>query len=195
MCYPFSVQLASGPPLLLPAGPPHALNSFSFFRRFGFDDTGSAKNRSDHGIALVACPLVHRPLCLRPGHFRGPGFGPRCGIFDRELVNHRVVGSTREAFDEMQLFAGSSKWGAIREIRGVDHQRITLPMSYRVPLPQADILWNMRTAVGGDDARGVVDLVKQAHVSLPLDNLQQVAFVSAGPHGELFLAHQDATLT
>src|SRR5262249_10829958 len=108
---------------------------------------------------------------------------------------HGVVGRTREAFDEMQLFAGSSKWGAIREIRGVDHQRIPLPMSYRVPLPQADILRNMRTAVGGNDERGVGYLVNHAHGPLPLDNMEQVAFVGAGPHGDLFLAHQDATLT
>src|SRR5438309_11526185 len=108
----------------------------------------------------MACPLVHGAFCFRPGNFCGPWLGPRRWIFDCELVSHHVVGSAREAFDEMQLFAGSSKRGAIREIRGVDHQRITLPMSYRVPLPQADILRNVRTAVGGDDARGVVDLVK-----------------------------------
>src|SRR5438876_10433978 len=149
---------------------PFPFSSFFFFRRFGFGDACSAKNRSDHGIALVACPLVHRPLCLRTGHFRGPRFGPRCGIFDRELVNHRVVGSTREAFDEMQLFAGSSKWGAIRAMRGVDHQRLTLPMSYRVPLPPSDILWNLRAAFGSDDSCGMVYLGSQAPVSLPLSN-------------------------
>src|SRR5439155_7210276 len=94
----------------------------------------------------------------------------------------------------MQLFAGSSEIGAIREIRGVDDQRITLPMSYRVPLPQPDVLRNVRTAVGGDDAGGVVRLVKQRHVSRPLHNLQQVAFIGSGQHRNSSPVPYDATL-
>jgi hypothetical protein len=71
---------------------------------------------------------VGRPFCCRPRNYRSPRLGPRCRIFNRELVHQHVVRGAREAFDEMQFFAGSSEIGAIREIRGVDHQRITLPM-------------------------------------------------------------------
>ena len=63
------------------------------------------------------------------------------------------------------------------------------------PCHSADVLRDVRAAVGGDDARGVVRLVKQGHISAPLHNLQKVAFIGAGNHRNSLLVHQDAALT
>src|SRR5262249_18696386 len=178
-----SLHRASRRPLL-PAGSP-CVNSSPFFGCFRFLDTGPAEDISDHVVALVTRRLIHGPFCFRPRNFRGPRLLPGGGIFDRECVDQSIVRGARETFDEMQFFAGSSKWRAIREIRGVDHQRITLPMSYRVPSQEADVLRNMRTAIGGDNARQVIRLMKQTHVSRPLHNLQEVAFVGTGQHRDL----------
>src|SRR5579863_6864490 len=109
----------------------------------------------------MAGPLVHWPLLLTPGNLRGPWFIPCGGIFHRELVNEPVRRVAREALDEMQLFTGPPKSGQVGEIRGVHHQRIALPMAHRIALIQADTWRDMRTPVGGDNTRGVVDLVKQ----------------------------------
>src|SRR3989442_4910210 len=91
-----------------------------------FGATGTAKNRRDHAVALMTRRLVHWPFCFRPRNFRGPRLGPRGGIFNRELVNHGGVRTAREAFDEMELFAGSSDNEANHVIRNVDHPRITI---------------------------------------------------------------------
>src|ERR1700680_672517 len=109
-----------------------------------------------HGIPLMAGPLIYWPLSRGPGNLRSPGFVPRGGILDRKLVHDLVIGGAREAFDQMQLFAGTSESGHIREIGGVDHQRVALPMAHRVSLPLADILREMGPSVGGDDAGGGV---------------------------------------
>src|SRR5262249_62098448 len=98
-------------------------------------------------------------------------FGLRCGIFNRELVIQGVIGSAREPFHEMELFAGSAVSGQVREVGCVDNKRVAFPMTYRVALPQAHALWDVRSAVRGDHARRVVDFVNQRYVTWPLDNL------------------------
>src|SRR5437016_14380582 len=103
--------------------------------------------------------LVHGSLCFRPRNFGGPWLRPGGGIFDRECVRQYVVRGACETFDEMQLFAGSSEIGAIREIRGVDHQRVTLPMSYRVPSHHPEVFRTVRTPIGGAQRRAVAGLV------------------------------------
>ena len=138
-----------------------------------------------HIVAFMTGPLVHRPLRLRPGNFRGPGSGPRGGIFNRKLVQHRVVRHAREAFHQMQLLAGSLERAQAREIRGVDHQSIPFPAPHRVALIQTDVLGDMRAAVGRDHARGVVGLAKHGHVSRSLHNLYEVALVGARDRGIL----------
>src|SRR5207244_2172119 len=212
MCTPFSFQLASGPPsgsfpeaarcracasrrpyYFRPVPP--CLDSFRFLGRFRFGDSGPAEDINDHVVALAPRRRIQGPFCFHPRNFRGPRLGPRRGIINRECIRQCVVRCAREAFDEMQLFAGSSEIGAIREIRGIDHQRITFPMSYRIPLPQPDVLRNVGTAVGGDDAGGVVRLVKQRYVSRPLHNLQQVAFIGSWSHRTSSAVPYDATLT
>src|SRR5437660_2321539 len=68
------------------------------------------------------------------------------------------------------------------EIRGVNHQRIALPMADRVTVPLADAFGYMRTAVRGDDAN-VMDLFCfNGYVSRPLHDLQ-IAVVSRGKQG------------
>src|SRR5215831_17674258 len=64
-----------------------------------------------------------------------------------------------------------------------------------VALIHADILRNMRAAVGGDHACVVVDLVEQGYVSRPLYDLQQVTFIGCGHHGNSLLPFEDATFT
>src|SRR5262249_56281559 len=138
MCYPFPYYLASG-------RYPHALILFPFLGRFRFLDTGPAKDIRDHVVAFVTRRLIHGPFGFRPRNFHGPWLLPGGGIFESECVGQYVVRGTRETFDEMQFFAGTSKWRAIGEIRGVDHQRISLPMSYRISSQLPDILRALRT--------------------------------------------------
>src|SRR5579864_8885578 len=118
----------------------------------------SAENGGYHRVALVAGPLVNRALSPCHRNLSGPRFGPGRRIFGSELVNHRIVGGSREAFHQMQLLAGSSESASISEIGRVDNKRIALPMANRVSLPLVDVLRDMRTPVGGDDASGVVNL-------------------------------------
>src|SRR5207253_208187 len=114
--------------------------------------------------------------------------GPGGGIFGGELVRDRIVCTAREAFHQMQLLAGSSEGASSSEIGRVNHQRIAVPMANRVSLPLADSLRDMRAPVGGDDARGVIDLVKKSHVSRPLHNLEKVTLRSEAFHQMQLLA-------
>src|SRR5205807_2713487 len=162
--------------------------------RFLLLNSGSAEYGGYHRIPLVAGPLVDRPLRLRHRNLCGPRFGPGGGIFGGELVRDRIVGTAREAFHQMQLLAGSSEGASSSEIGRVNHQRIAVPMANRVSLPLADSLRDMRAPVGGDDARGVIDLVKKSHVSRPLHNLEKVTLAGCGKHRDHLLAHQNTTL-
>src|SRR5881628_3683580 len=88
---------------------PPCLDSFPFLGRFRFGDTGPAEDINDHVVALVTRRLIQGPFCFHPWNFRGPRLGPRRGIINRECIRQCVVRGAREAFDEMQLFAGSSE--------------------------------------------------------------------------------------
>src|SRR5207244_12788154 len=98
----------------------------------------------------------------------GPRFGPRSRIFNRRLVDHRVIRGAREALHQAQLFAGSPERGQVREIGGVDDQRVAVPMPHRVSLPQMNVLRDMRAAVGRDDARAVILLAVKGYISRSL---------------------------
>jgi hypothetical protein len=53
--------------------------------------TRPAKNGRDHRIAFVARPLVHRPFRPSSRELPQSRVCPRGGIFDRKLVNQRVI--------------------------------------------------------------------------------------------------------
>src|SRR6202043_2305000 len=121
-------------------------------------------------------------------------FGPRGGIFGCKFVHNLIVGVAREALHQMQLLPGPFESASGSEIGRVDHERIALPMAVRVSLPLTDVLRDVRATVCGNDACGMVNLVKEGHVSRALHNLEQVTLAGRGKHGDHLLSHEDATL-
>src|ERR1700681_1231309 len=79
-------------------------------------------------IRLMTGVLVDLARYLRDGHFSRPWSGPHPRIFHRELVANGLGVGAGEAFDHMQVL-GSRERTHIREIGGVDHQRVPLPMA------------------------------------------------------------------
>src|SRR6516162_11727292 len=52
----------------------------------------------------------------------------------------------------------------------------------------------MRPTIGGNDARGMVYLVKQDYITRPLNNLQLVVVIDGGKHRDSLLSHRDTAL-
>src|SRR5262249_3403797 len=84
--------------------------------------------------------------------FGGPGPHPHGRVFD----GHRIVKGGRTgsgpALDHVQILARSLEIGLWTEIRHVDHERIALPVSARVPKPLANTGRQMRTPIHDDIA-------------------------------------------
>src|ERR1700731_2112036 len=86
-------------------------------------------------IAFMAGVFVDRTLTLRHLNHCRPKFRPGGRIVDREFVHERVFAGARETLDNVCVRTGAFETRLALEIDGVDHQRITLPMSARVPTP------------------------------------------------------------
>src|SRR5207245_2290686 len=107
-------------------------------------------------IPPVTCVLVEQTLRPCHGNLCAPGSRPGCRVVDGECVPNRVSVDPREAFDDVQGFTGTLKVSLVGEVRGVDDERVALPMPTRIAGPLAQLLWQMRTRVQRDDADGVV---------------------------------------
>src|SRR5438132_11624479 len=126
----------------------------------------------------MAGVLVELPLHLLDEYFSRPWPGPIPRIFRGELVEKRVFLGARDAFNHVQVL-GSREGSQIREIGGVDYQRIAFPMADRVAQPLADVLGQMGTPIQGNEA-DVVDLLGfNGHVSGTLYDLK-IAVVAGG---------------
>src|SRR5258708_348467 len=99
----------------------------------------------------MACVFEHLAVAFRQRNLDGPGLRPGGRIVNRELIGEGVRIETFEALGKFHVRAASPKRVLVREIRGLDDKRITLPMASRVALPQANVRWKMRTAVRWDD--------------------------------------------
>src|SRR5260370_31453930 len=104
----------------------------------------------------MASVFVELARHLRDGRLARPWFGPHTRIFHRELIEDRFRVDAGEAFDHVQVL-GSRKRTQIREIGGVDHQRIALPVAHRIAHPLLEVLSKMLTTVPRTDAY-LVDL-------------------------------------
>src|ERR1700687_5550832 len=78
-------------------------------------------------IPFVARKFEERALDLDQPNLRGPGAGPRRWIVGGEFVDDGIVVSACEALHQMETGGGSPEGRLVREIRGVDYQRIALP--------------------------------------------------------------------
>src|SRR4029077_8142595 len=104
---------------------------------------GRASSRQDvHDVFVPfgAGVLEHRPLHGAQGNDGRPGSRPSGGVIDGELVLDGVLVGTREVFGNFQRIGiGVLKCGARAEIRGLDDERIALPMAAGITVPLADI--------------------------------------------------------
>src|SRR5215831_13754350 len=82
----------------------------------------------------------------------GPGLRPHRRIFDRDDVFERSWPRARPALDQMQVLARALKISLRAEVRHVDDERVTLPVTTRVTVPLADMGRQVRTAVHDDVA-------------------------------------------
>src|SRR5690348_3309242 len=83
----------------------------------------------------------------------------RLRIVDRYFIMHLVRTRARKALDRLHGVAGGSAAAiaddsrpVAQEIRGLDHQRVALPVAARVAHVGTDVGARMRTAVHGDHA-------------------------------------------
>src|SRR5678816_4152526 len=104
-----------------------------FSARSAIFKSASAIECREHAVvSFMTGVLVHCFARSLHRNLSGPAFRKRLGIVDRELVQERFGIGTREAFDEMHVFAGPSESHFAAEIGGVDDERISFPMSTRV---------------------------------------------------------------
>src|SRR4051812_18849947 len=84
---------------------------------------GSSKRAHQAIVSFMARIFEKRSLSRCHGNLRGPWPGKGLGIVHREFVQQTAGPRARKFFDQMQVFAGPAKPGAVREIRGVDNKR------------------------------------------------------------------------
>ena len=97
------------------------------------------------------------------------------------MVVERIGSDAAPTFDEMQVLPGAFEVRPVAEIRGVDHQRVALPMATRVAQPLADVLIEMPSPIERDDAGLVHLLLKNRHVSRSLHDLIVVVVPGRDP--------------
>src|SRR4030095_1162612 len=84
----------------------------------------------DAEVALMACMLEYGSIDFYERHFTLPCLRPGLGIVDRKLVLEPILGASCEAFDNLQVRAGSlecSCEGSRVEIHRLDNQRVSFP--------------------------------------------------------------------
>src|SRR5262245_20454061 len=128
-------------------------------------ETRACQEVHDVEVVLVARVLEHLLLGidLGPRNERRPRFGPCRRIGDRELVVDRVGRDAGEALGdrecrgvgvlEQHAFIGA-------EVRRLDDERRSVPVSARVAEPLPQPLVEMRPAIDGNDA-GAVDHLRR----------------------------------
>src|SRR5215467_2405800 len=87
-----------------------------------------------------------------------PGTSPHRRIFNGHHVFERGWAGPRPAFDQMQVLARTPIIGFRAEVRHVDDERISLPVTARVAIPLADASRQMRAPVHDDVALPTLSL-------------------------------------
>src|SRR5207302_251073 len=141
-------------------------------------------------ISLVTGVLEDRTCRLLPRHLRRPGSCPGRRIVDRELIADAVLVHAREALGQPHALARALERELVREVRRVNDQCLTLPMTAVAPGPLPNAWRQMRTSVQRNDANVVEHLGENHHVSRSLHNLV-IVVVGAAQHGRSVVVHQD----
>src|SRR5215471_18390649 len=107
-------------------------------------------------VSFDAARLVIKPVLLiaLPGELLldGPGLGPHRRIFDRHHVFERGWPSAPPALDQMHVLARALKIRLRAEVRHVDDERVTLPVTTGVTVPLANMCRQVRTPIHDDVA-------------------------------------------
>src|SRR5580658_9613041 len=145
-------------------------------------------------VPLVAGVFIHLILVVQLPRERG---GPRTydylRILHLDFVIDCVVGGTREAFGDPQVYRGRvERWrtgntgighvGLPIKVRGLDDQRIALPVAARFSQPLFDGWIERRTSVGWNDADFVGHFEHDENVARSLHDPDAVVVV-ARQHG------------
>src|SRR5207249_1152193 len=134
------------------------------------------------GVFIKIFRLLIIGIVSSPGKYERPGFGVRRRVIDCNNVLDRPRIDLRETLREPHVALGNSS-PAIRrrveslfvgKIRRLHNQRMPLPMSARIPIPQPDFLIDMRTIIQRNDANVMHTLVMNHDLSWTLQNLNSV---------------------
>src|SRR5215813_2196085 len=113
----------------------HLMRFLSRLLGFLLFSTGAGKRSRHSVISFVARVLKEFALALRYRYLDCPGPRPRVRIFNGKLINECVGIRTTKAFDELHIFAASTKRILIRKIRRFHDKRVSFPMPARVAFP------------------------------------------------------------
>ena len=98
----------------------------------------AAKKILNGVVPFVAGHLVDLGIGRLERPFRRPRRGPGVGVVNGHAVCESVGVDFRESFDDMHPFAGIHVVGLGPEVRGIDHERGSLPMADRIAEPLLD---------------------------------------------------------
>src|SRR5262249_41895012 len=113
------------------------------------------ETRSNQRIVKAVIPLMTRMLEQRADrllhwNLGSPRTRPRRLIFNGESILNRVRIDSRKSFDHSHVFARSSQRILSVEVRRLDHESVSVPMTARIAKPLANISRDMRSAVERD---------------------------------------------
>src|SRR5258708_19700926 len=114
---------------------PRGMRARELFCRLRLTLPRAAQDTFHRVIGFMTGVFVDRTLTLRHLDRCRPRSRPGGWIVDREFVQERVLAGARETLDQVCVRTGAFQTRLAFEIDGVDHQRITLPMSTRVSTP------------------------------------------------------------
>src|SRR5579872_3490960 len=127
-------------------------------------------------MAGVLVDLIRSAL---QGNHQAPWFGPSPRISNRDFVLQAFRTGACEALHHMKLFARSGHEAGGFVVGGIDDQRVALPMAARIPQPELDRGWQMRTSIEWNDADVVNHFGLEGHCVRRLNN-PRIALITRG---------------
>jgi len=100
--------------------------------------SSAAQHVAERVVAFVTRVLVDVLVGGVPRILSAPRFLPRLRIVDGETIEQGVGVHARKPLDDMQLFARALELCLVREVRGIDDERIALPVPNGVAHPFPD---------------------------------------------------------
>ena len=111
----------------------------------------------------------------------GPGRRPHGGVRNRDFPVEGLRAHPREPLHHPETVGRTAETGGRRKVRGLHHQRVTLPVPPRVAVQLAHIITQVLLAGERDDASVVVHLVHDDHMVRALEDLVVAVIAGAEP--------------